>query len=129
MKSFGKKVLKYVLIALVLFITSINLFTYFKNKSFGFDISHATSGVVLAITFFGTVGFMLFELFQVVDGKGKHKKGNIKKAINVNYVKYLQFVSLWYPESTSSNCTFWFVYFVQKVDFCELIHKKVKSSH
>lgn len=80
MKSFGKKVLKYVIIAAVLFITSIILFTYIKNKSFGFDISYATSSVVLAITFFGTVGFMLFEVFQFAEGKGKHKKGNIKKA-------------------------------------------------
>ena len=80
MKSFGKKVLKYVIIAAVLFITSIILTTYLKNKSFGFDVSYATSGMVLAITFFGTVGFMLFELFQFAEGKGKHKKGNIKKA-------------------------------------------------
>ena len=56
------------------------LMTYMKNKTFGFEPSYLTSPIVLGITFFGTAGFLVFEVLQIVDGKGKHKKGNIKKA-------------------------------------------------
>lgn len=74
MKEFGKKVLKYFIIAVVVYLLSIILMTYFKKKTFGFDPKYLTHGGVLAITFLAVAALAVYELLRFADGKGKKKK-------------------------------------------------------
>ena len=81
MKEFGKKVLKYVIIAALAFVGGVILVTYFKEKTFGFNIKYVNHAWVFAITFFSVAGTLVYDLLKVMDGKGKKKsKNDIEKA-------------------------------------------------
>lgn len=81
MKDFGKKVLKYVIFAVVVLIVSIIATTFVKYHTLAFKVDVLKSGVPYAITFFALAGLLLYDLLRIMDGKGKKKnKGNIDKA-------------------------------------------------
>jgi len=73
MKDFGKKVLKYVIITILTFITTVIFTNYFKEKTFGFKIKYATSSLTYAIVFFVVVSLLIYDLLRFADGKGKKK--------------------------------------------------------
>ena len=75
MKDFGKKILKYVILAVVVYLVSIVAVTYFKTKTIGFNPKYLTNSIVIAITFFGLAGLLIYDLLRLADGKGK-KKGD-----------------------------------------------------
>ena len=75
MKDFGKKVLKYVIIAVVVYIISTIAVSSIKAKGFGFDPKNLGNAAVIAITFFSVAGLLIYDLLRIVDGKGK-KKGD-----------------------------------------------------
>ena len=75
MKEFGKKVLKYVIFAVMVYIVCVIAFSSFKSKSFGFNPKYLTSGGVVGITFFAIAGLLIYDLLRILDGKGK-KKGD-----------------------------------------------------
>ncbi len=79
MKEFGKKILKYLIFAIVVSVISVIAMTYFKTKSIGFNPKYLTDGVVVAIAFFSVSGLLVHDLLRFADGKGK-KKGD--KAID-----------------------------------------------
>lgn len=80
MKDFGKKILKYFIFGVIVYLATIILITYFKNKTFGFEIEYATSSTTVAITMFAIAGLFVYDLLHVLDGKGKKKKSTIDKA-------------------------------------------------
>ena len=79
MKSFLKKVLKYFLVGVALYIVAIIGLNYLKTKTIGFNTDYLSDSTVVAITFFGVAGLFIYDLLRLVDGKGK-KKGD--KAID-----------------------------------------------
>ena len=74
MKEFGKKILKYLIIAVLTFAVSVVAVTYFKTGGFNFDIAYVKSALPVAITFFAVAGIIIYDLLQLMDGKGKKKK-------------------------------------------------------
>ena len=80
MKNFGKKILKYLAVGAVAYVLGVILVTYFRDKGFGFNTKYLKDGFVYAITFFSVAGLLIYELLRMLDGKGKKKSGEIKKA-------------------------------------------------
>ncbi|MBR4998738.1 MAG: type IV secretory system conjugative DNA transfer family protein, partial [Clostridia bacterium] len=74
MKDFGKKILKYAIVAAVTFIIGVILTTYLKDKSFGFKLKYVTHGITIAVAFFSTAGLLIYDLLRILDGKGGKKK-------------------------------------------------------
>lgn len=72
MKEFGKKILVYGIIALVIFMVSLLAITYFMDKmvSINFEYSATAAG----ITVFIMLCILVYNLMRIVDGKGKKKK-------------------------------------------------------
>lgn len=71
MKKFGKVILKYGIIALVVMVTSVVLITYFKDKQLNFNFEYLPSSSI--VVFLAVAGLGVYDLLRVVDGKGKKK--------------------------------------------------------
>lgn len=74
MKNFGKKLLKYLIVAIVVFVGAVIALTYFNNKTFGFDFKYATNGQATIFVVLGLAALLLFDLFKLMDGKNKKSK-------------------------------------------------------
>ena len=59
MKNFLKKILKYLILAAVLFAGSVVLQTYLKDKTFGFNIDYIGETLTIFITIAGVVAIMV----------------------------------------------------------------------
>ena len=57
MKDFGKKILKYVIFAAVVYIVTVVAMSSLKAKTFGFDPKYLTDSIVIVITFFACAGY------------------------------------------------------------------------
>jgi len=80
MKRFLQSILKYIIVGVAVYLGTIVLLTYFDQKTFGFDFSHANSVWVPAATFFSVALIFIFDILAILDGKGKKKpKGDIDK--------------------------------------------------
>jgi len=73
MKGFLKKILKYVILAVAVYVLSIVAINYFKTKTIGFNTQYLQNSVVIAITFFAVAGMLIYDLLRLADGKGKKK--------------------------------------------------------
>ncbi len=73
MKSFGKKILKYLIVAAIALIATVMLTTYFKEKTFGFTWKYMTSSLTFIIVFLVVVSVIVYDLLRFADGKGKKK--------------------------------------------------------
>lgn len=69
MKNLGKVLLKYLIAALLLFIGGTVFVGYFKTKTFGFSSSNFTSAGLIVVA--GLACLLLYDLFKIMDGKGK----------------------------------------------------------
>ena len=73
MKSFGKKILKYLIIAAIALVATVMLTTYFKEKTFGFTWKYISSSSTFIIVFLVVVSVLVYDLLRLADGKGKKK--------------------------------------------------------
>lgn len=71
MKNFGKILLKYLIVGVILFIAGTVLMGYFKTKTFGFSSQYFSSAVLITVA--GLACLLLYDLFKIMDGKGKKK--------------------------------------------------------
>lgn len=72
MKNFWKKILKYVIFCAVVYLVSVVVTTYAYEKRIYFSIKYLT-GVSTWITFFAFGALLIWDLFQLIDGKTKKK--------------------------------------------------------
>ncbi len=70
LKKFGKKVLKYLIVALVIFIISTLAISYFTNDVLKFDLNIVAKGQPMIFVAFGLCALLLYDLFKIMDGKG-----------------------------------------------------------
>lgn len=71
MKKFAKKVLTYAIIFGVVFLLSTVLFTYFYDKTIGFNPKYIQSGYPLMFGFFVVMALLIRDLLKSIDGKPK----------------------------------------------------------
>jgi len=71
MKSLGKIVLKYVIAAVVFFIAGVVIVGYVNDGVFGFSSENFSTGMLIMIA--GMAVLLLYDLFRLMDGKGKKK--------------------------------------------------------
>lgn len=71
MKKFGKVILKYVICAVVVFIAANVLIGYFKDGKLGFSSENFSTSLLVMIA--GMAALLLYDLFRLMDGKGKKK--------------------------------------------------------
>jgi len=79
MGTFLKKILKYIIIAVVVYLAAVVGMSYIKNKVFGFDTTYLMDNTVITITCIAFGGIIIYDLLRLMDGKGKKKK---KKAVD-----------------------------------------------
>lgn len=79
LKKFLKKILKYVIVAFVLFVGSTLAISYFTNHTLRFDFSIVAKGQPLIFVLLGLGALLLFDLFKMMDGK---EDGTGKKAVD-----------------------------------------------
>ena len=79
MKDFFKKILSYIIIAAIVYLVSIIAVSWLKEGSPKFNIEYATNTTTIAITFFASAGYLVYDLLRLVGGKGQKKK---KKAVD-----------------------------------------------
>ncbi len=73
MKSFGKKVLKYIIAGVIIYFGLVIAWSSFKTKSPNFNPAYLKNFMIISITVFALLGILLSDLFKIVDGKGKKK--------------------------------------------------------
>lgn len=71
MKTLGKKILKYVLISIVVFLASVIIITYVRDDTFSFNARYISSGLPFVFVFIGVGLILVFDLMQLADGKKK----------------------------------------------------------
>ena len=81
MKEFIKKILSYLIIAAVIYLVSIVVVSWMQTGSPKFDATNLTNKTTLAVTFFASAGYLVYDLLRIVDGKGKNKNKK-KKAVD-----------------------------------------------
>ena len=79
MKTLGKKILKYVLISIVVFLASVIIITYVRDGSFSFNARYISSGLPFVFVFIGVGLILVFDLMQLADGKKKTSSKAIDK--------------------------------------------------
>lgn len=79
MKTLGKKILKYVLISIVVFLASVIIITYVKDDTFSFNARYISSGLPFVFVFIGVGLILVFDLMQLADGKKKTSSKAIDK--------------------------------------------------
>lgn len=71
MNKLGKIVLKYVIAAVLIFIVGTVLVGYFMDGKIGFNSKHFSTASFVTIA--GMAALILYDLFRLMDGKGKKK--------------------------------------------------------
>ena len=71
MERLGKIVLKYVILAVVFFVAGVVFAGYFNDGVFGFSAENFSTGSFIMIA--GLAALLLYDLFRLMDGKGKKK--------------------------------------------------------
>lgn len=79
MKTLGKKILKYVLISIVVFLASVIIITYVRDDTFSFNARYISSGLPFVFVFIGVGLILVFDLMQLADGKKKTSSKAIDK--------------------------------------------------
>lgn len=79
MKTLGKKILKYVLISIVVFLVSVIIITYVRDDTFSFNARYISSGLPFVFVFIGVGLILVFDLMQLADGKKKTSSKAIDK--------------------------------------------------
>jgi len=72
MKKFGKSLLKYIIVAAIMFAIAVVAVTYFKDKQFGFNPNYISTALIFA--FLGVGGYIVYNLLKILDGKDKKGK-------------------------------------------------------
>ena len=75
MKKFLLKILKYVIVAAVVYVAAVVLQSYFYDGVITFSPIYMGGATTLAVTFIGVAALLLYDLFRLMDGKGG-KKGD-----------------------------------------------------
>ena len=91
MKKFALKVLKYIALAVVIYVVCVVAVSSFKIKGLGFQPKYMLDPLVLGITFFALAGLLVYKLLQLMDGKGKKNKGDIDKVTDARGKQVDQF--------------------------------------
>lgn len=109
MKNLGKKILKYIILAVVVFLVTVLIATYINEDRFAFSARYASS-VWPFLAIFVVVGLMIvFDLMKLADGKGAKKPSKAidqakdEKGRNVNEYYSRDFVP---EEDLKSNKAF-----------------------
>ena len=71
MERLGKIVLKYVILAVIFFVAGVVFAGYFIDGVFGFSAENFGTGSFIMIA--GLAALLLYDLFRLMDGKGKKK--------------------------------------------------------
>ncbi len=74
MKDFFKKVLKYIILAVVIFVVAVIVMTYMNDGSISFNPRYALNGQAFIFVFFGLAAMLIYDLLRTLDGKGKKSK-------------------------------------------------------
>lgn len=79
MKTLGKNILKYVLISIVIFLSSVVIITYVKDGTFSFNARYIGSGLPFVFVFIAIGLILIFDLMRLADGKKKTSSKAIDK--------------------------------------------------
>ena len=79
MKTLGKNILKYVLISIVIFLSSVVIITYVKDGTFSFNPRYIGSGLPFVFVFIAIGLILIFDLMRLADGKKKTSSKAIDK--------------------------------------------------
>lgn len=79
MKTLGKNILKYVLISIVIFLSSVVIITYVKDGTFSFNARYISSGLPFVFVFIAIGLILIFDLMRLADGKKKTSSKAIDK--------------------------------------------------
>ncbi len=69
MKTLGKKILKYIIVSIVVFLVSVIIITYVQDGRIAFNPRYAQSGLPYIFVFIGVGLFIAFDLMKLADGK------------------------------------------------------------
>ena len=74
MKNFGKKIVKYLILAIVSLVVGVIVFGLLNEKRFYFDTRYILNGQAFIIVFFALAAMLIYDLLRLLDGKGTKKK-------------------------------------------------------
>lgn len=73
MKNFAKKIIKYLIVFALALVGGTVILTLINEKLVAFNVKYITNGSVFIIVFFAVAGLLIYDLMQMLDGKGKKK--------------------------------------------------------
>ncbi len=91
MKKFGKLVLKYVIVTIIVFIASIILVGYFQHRSLTFDPKILTSAQPYFFVFIAVGLLLVYDLLKLIDGKHKSSDKAVDKVKDTSGKETSQF--------------------------------------
>ncbi len=74
MKDFLKKALKYLILAIVVYVVATIIMTYINEGTISFGVKYATSGQPFIFVFLAVGVLLVYDLLRILDGKGGKKK-------------------------------------------------------
>ena len=80
MKNLGKVVLKYIIAAIIFFVAGVVVVGYINDNVFGFSSENFGTGTLIMIA--GETCLLLYDLFRLMDGKGKKKSKAVFDALS-----------------------------------------------
>ena len=79
MKTLGKKILKYIIISILIFLVSVIIITYFKDGTLAFNARYIQTGLPFVFVFIAVGLILVFDLMKLADGKKKSSDKAIDK--------------------------------------------------